>query len=86
MGILDFFLIKTNSFPLFKVLIEHEGGITSIAVPSNNSLVVTGAKDKQVIVWNFKHGSVNHKLCLHTDVIVKVAITFDGNVVISGKF
>ena len=46
---------------------------------------MTGAKDKSVIIWNFKHGSVNHKLSLHTDIIVKVAITFDGNVVISGK-
>ena len=66
-------------------MIDHDGHITSIAVPFNNNIVVSGSKDKLVIIWNFKHGSVNHKLNFHHDIIVKVAVTYDGNVVISGE-
>lgn len=67
-------------------MIEHDAAITSIAVPFNNNLVVSGAKDKLALLWNFKDGTVIHKLSAHQEIIVKVAITFDGNIVISGIF
>jgi WD40 repeat protein len=65
-------------------LIEHDGGITSIAVPNPSNYVVSGSKDKQVIFWSFKDGSVIHKLNGHNDVVVKVAITSDSTVIFSG--
>jgi WD40 repeat protein len=68
-----------------KVLIEHEGGITSVAVPVNNQIIVSGSKDKLVMLWSFKEGSVLHKLTSHADSIVKVAITHDGSIVVSGS-
>jgi WD40 repeat protein len=68
-----------------QVLIEHDEGITSIAVPNPSNYVVSGSKDKQIIFWNFKEGSAIHKLNGHTDVIVKVEITSDATVIFSGN-
>jgi WD40 repeat protein len=70
---------------LNQVLIEHDGPISSIAVPFNNNVVVSGSKDKTAILWSFKDGSCMHKLIGHQDVIVKVAIAFDGSIIISGR-
>ena len=66
-------------------MIEHDGAITSIAVPLNNNFVVSGSTDKIVILWNFKDGSCKHKLVGHQEIIVKVAIASDGGVVISAS-
>lgn len=71
---------------MIQVLIEHDGPITSIAVPFNNNLILSGSKDKLALLWSFKDGSVIHKLSAHQDSIVTVGITFDGNIAISGKF
>lgn len=81
------FLFKFHNFYLFlnQVLIEHEHGITSIAVTNQNNYVVSGSKDKQVIFWSFKDGNVIHKLTGHTDAIVKVVITTDATVIFSGN-
>jgi WD40 repeat protein len=66
-----------------KVLIEHDDSITSIAVPSQNDYVVSGSKDKSVILWNFHDGSVIFKLNGCTSEIVKVAISSDATVIFS---
>ena len=69
----------------FQVLIEHDGPITTIAVPTSSNIVLSGSKDKHAIIWNFKDGTVVHKLPAHQDEIVKVAVTYDSIVAISGK-
>ena len=67
-----------------KVLIEHAQPITSIDVSNNKNLVVTGSKDKLALIWNFRDGSVLHKLNSHQDEIVKVFITLNGSNAITG--
>ena len=65
-------------------MIEHDASVTTIASPVNNTIVVTGSKDKSVILWSFKDGTIIHKLTAHQDIIVKVAIKNDGSITISG--
>ena len=65
------------------MLIEHDGPITSIAVPNNNLFVVTGSKDKLALIWSFRDGCVLHKLPIHNDYVSKVATTNDGSLVIT---
>ena len=77
--------VSSNIFVLLKVLIEHDGPITTIAVPTSSNIVLSGSKDKHAIIWNFKDGTVVHKLPAHQDEIVKVAVTYDSIVAISGK-
>lgn len=54
-------------------------------MPLNNNIIASGAKDKLVLIWNFKDGSVIHRLTSHTDIIVKVAMSHDGAIVVSAS-
>lgn len=84
---------KSNSFirrvhksilPFLQVLIEHTEAITSIDVNVENNLVITGSKDKLAIIWNFRDGSVSHKLD-HGDEIVNVFLAARGSTAITGS-
>jgi WD40 repeat protein len=48
-------------------------------------LVVTGSTDTVAIIWGFKDGAVIHKLQGHDDIIIRVDITFDSNIVITAS-
>lgn len=69
-----------------KVLIDHSEAITSIDVNVEKNLAITGSKDKTAILWNFRDGSVSYRLTLHNDIIVKVFLTSNANIAVTGNW
>jgi ribosomal RNA-processing protein 9 len=74
---------------------HHTSCITSLAVPLDESFIVTGSKDNSVIVWNTETGqstimkrfwqrSLDHDLQAHHSEILTVAVTSDGKYIVSG--
>ncbi len=53
-------------------------------VSHNNEQIVTGSRDRLIIVFRLETGEVEHSIEQHTDAITALAITQDDALLISG--
>ncbi len=67
-------------------LTGHEGDITSVAISSDNSFIVTGSSDETAIIWDSKTGELLHTLSGHTGWINSVAISSDNSFIVTGSW
>ena len=66
-------------------MIEHIAPITSIDLNTEKNLVLTGSKDRIALIWNFRDGSVSHKLMNHDDEIMQVYFVSNATTAVTGS-
>jgi len=66
--------------------VGHSDHVTCVAVSIlNKSLVVSGSRDANLIVWDINTGSDIHVLTGHLGYVTCVKVTGDGSLAVSGK-
>ncbi|KHJ77179.1 WD domain, G-beta repeat protein [Oesophagostomum dentatum] len=69
---------------LHRFLLGHEGTVTSVALADDERVVISGATDKKVIVWNVRTGDIAHSLVCSAP-LTAVSLTADGTVAFSAS-
>jgi len=62
----------------------HQDEILCATVSHNNEHIVTGSRDRLIIVLRLDTGEVEHSVEQHTDAVIAVALTQDDGLLISG--
>ena len=62
---------------------SHSGGVTKIAITSDNKFMVTGGEDSALKIWDFENGKLLKTLTGHNNAIVLLKITPDNKFIIS---
>jgi WD40 repeat protein len=55
-----------------------------MTVSHNNEHIVTGSRDRLIIVLRFDTGEIEHSVEQHTDAVIGLALTQDDNLLVSG--
>ena len=55
-----------------------------MVVSHNNEQIVTGSRDRLIIVMRLETGEVEHSIEQHTDAVTAVALTQDDGLLITG--
>jgi centriolar protein POC1 len=63
----------------------HKDAILSTCFNPNLSQVISGSRDKTVMVWNFKPNVRPFRFVGHTGPVNSVAISPSGNTIVSGS-
>ena len=70
-----------------QVLVGHTDQVTCVAVAiTNKSIVVSGSRDANVIVWDMETGDDLHLLQGHLGYVTCVRLAGDGSIAVSGTF
>lgn len=72
--------------PTLVVQSGHSGYVTSIDISPNGRLLVSGAPDGVVKLWDIISGKLLRNLREHTDIVTSVVFNSDGSVAASGGF
>lgn len=68
-----------------QVLVGHTDQVTCVAVAiTNKSIVVSGSRDANVIVWDMETGEDLHLLQGHLGYVTCVKLAGDGSIAVSG--
>lgn len=68
------------------MLVGHTDQVTCVAVAiTNKSLVVSGSRDANLIVWDMETGDDLHLLQGHLGFVTCVKLAGDGSIAVSGK-
>lgn len=68
-------------------MVGHTDQVTCVAVAiTNKSLVVSGSKDANLIVWDMDTGADLHVLTGHLSYVTCVKVAGDGTVAVSGVY
>jgi WD40 repeat protein len=70
---------------LARILTEHQGEVTSVAVSPDGRRIVSGSKDSTLVVWDLEAGAPIHRLVGHRDWVRCVAVSPDGRRIVSGS-
>ena len=62
----------------------HQDEILCMTVSHNNEQIVTGSRDRLIIVIRLETGEIEHSVEQHTDAVIAVALTQDDGLLISG--
>lgn len=62
----------------------HTDHVTCVA--ANKSLVVSGSRDANLIVWDILTGADLHTLTAHLGYVTCVQVSADGTLAVSGKY
>lgn len=72
-------------YVFMQVLVGHSDHVTCVAVSIlNKSLVVSGSRDANLIVWDINTGNDIHILTGHLGYVTCVKVTGDGSLAVSG--
>ncbi|MCF2151706.1 serine/threonine protein kinase [Desmonostoc muscorum LEGE 12446] len=63
----------------------HLKGISSVAISSNQQILVSASEDTTIIIWNLDTGEQIYTLSGHSNPVNCVAISPDGQTVVSGS-
>ena len=67
------------------MLVGHTDQVTCVAVAiTNKSLVVSGSRDANLIVWDMDTGADVHLLTGHLGYVTCINVAGDGSVAVSG--
>ncbi|KAG8958916.1 hypothetical protein FRC03_008700 [Tulasnella sp. 419] len=72
--------------PCMRTLTEHANRVTSVALSSDSTHIVSGSWDKSVCIWDAATGSLVKKLEGHDDFVTSVAWSHDSSLVVSGSW
>lgn len=65
----------------------HTDHVTCVAVAiTNKTIVVSGSRDSNLIVWDINTGSDIHLLTGHLGCVTCVKVAGDGTIAVSGEF
>jgi WD40 repeat protein len=67
------------------ILYGHTSGVSSVALSSDGSRIVSGSDDRTVRIWDAASGTVQHTLEGHTYRVTSVAFSSDGLRIVSGS-
>jgi WD40 repeat protein len=70
---------------LIRTLVGHNSRVTSICVTSDGKLVISGARDNTLKVWNLETGKQEATLIGHNGAVLATTVTLDCKWVISGS-
>lgn len=76
-----------DNLPFSQVLVGHTDQVTCVAVAiTNKSIVVSGSRDANLIVWDMETGEDLHLLQGHLGYVTCVKIAGDGSIAVSGVY
>jgi WD40 repeat protein len=79
-------IYSEDGFVFVQVLVGHSDHVTCVAVSIlNKSLVVSGSRDSNLIIWDINTGNDIHVLTGHLGYVTCVKVAGDGNLAVSGK-
>jgi WD40 repeat protein len=79
------FQLPQRGSVFMQVLVGHSDHVTCVAVSIlNKSLVVSGSRDANLIVWDINTGNDIHILTGHLGYVTCVKVTGDGSLAVSG--
>ena len=55
-----------------------------MTVSHNNEQIVTGSRDRLIVVLRLETGEIEHSIEQHTDAVTAVALTQDDAILVSG--
>jgi len=70
---------------LIRTLEGHSYSVTSVAITSDDSKIVSGSWDKTIKIWDLNTGELLKTLKGHSDSVSSVAITSDDSKIVSGS-
>ena len=70
--------------PLLRTVEEHRDTINAIALSADDTILVSGAEDDTVKIWDFAKGTLLRTLTGHQDPVWALAISSDSRTVVSG--
>ena len=62
----------------------HQDEILCLAVSHSNEQIVTGSRDRLIVVLRLETGEIEHSVEQHTDAVTAVALTQDDTMLLSG--
>jgi len=62
----------------------HHDEILCMTVSHNNEQIVTGSRDRLIIVLRLETGEIEHSIEQHNDAVIAVALTQDDAILVSG--
>ncbi|ODQ65298.1 WD40 repeat-like protein [Nadsonia fulvescens var. elongata DSM 6958] len=71
--------------PLRRTLNRHTHHVTSLRFNRRGNLIVTGSRDENIIIWDYKHAKDLKTLTAHSDPISAVDFSRDGTIIVSGS-
>lgn len=63
----------------------HSGRVYSVAITPDSKLIVSGGSDSSIKIWNLNSGQEIATLTGHTQIVVSVAISSNGLILVSGS-
>lgn len=67
------------------VLPRHHDAVSAVALHAASGTLVSGSRDRRIVVWDLADGSARHVLPVQGDAIGAVAIAADGALALSGS-
>ena len=64
----------------------HHSEVLCLAVSHNDEHIVTGSRDRLIVVMRLETGEVEHSIEQHIDAVTAVALTRDDALLISGSY
>ena len=55
-----------------------------MTISHNNELIVTGSRDRLIIVIRLETGEIEYSIEQHTDAVTAIALTQDDSILVSG--
>ncbi len=62
----------------------HQDEILCMTVSHNNEQIVTGSRDRLIVVLRLETGEIEHSIEQHTEAVTAVALTQDDAILVSG--
>ena len=66
-------------------MIGHSNWVNSVAISSDNKLIISGSEDKSIKIWDIESGKEIKKLNGHSECVYSVAISSDNKYIVSGS-
>ena len=63
----------------------HQDEILCATVAHNNEQIVTGSRDRLIVVLRLETGEIEHSSVHHSDAVIALALTQDDGLLISGR-
>lgn len=67
------------------ILVGHTEEVETVAWSRDGNYIVSGSRDKTVIIWNATNGNIKFRLTGHTGAVTSVAFSPDGKYIVSGS-